>query len=205
MPKTKKISKSSSNVSLLQKLESELKPNQSYLSLVLGLLIVLIAGILVVNYFKKGPSILGPAQQTSIEQQNQAALLEKYTVKRDDTLFNIAKAYYNDGYQYQKIAEANKLVDANLIEEGQVLEMPKIEVAKVEAALNTQGTGGAENQTIWGEKITGDTYTVIEGDWLSTISGRAYGDVMVFDKIAKANNIADPNLIEPGLVLKIPR
>jgi len=53
--------------------------------------------------------------------------------------------------------------------------------------------------------ITGDTYTVIEGDWLSTIAGRAYGDIYAFDKIAQANNIRNPDILEPGMVLKIPR
>jgi nucleoid-associated protein YgaU len=77
-------------------------------------------------------------------------------------------------------------------------------------AMNNQsnpdmGQGGAVNQTIWGEKIDGTTYTVQPGDWLSKIAGRSYGDIMQFNKIAKANHIADPNVIEPGTVLQIPR
>jgi nucleoid-associated protein YgaU len=66
------------------------------------------------------------------------------------------------------------------------------------------GTGGG-NTTIWGPKIEGDTYTVAEGDWLSTISARAYGDIQSFSKIAQANNIQNPDLIVPGTVLKLPR
>ncbi len=72
---------------------------------------------------------------------------------------------------------------------------------------NTQtdlGTGGG-NTTIWGPKIEGNTYTVVEGDWLSTISARAYGDIFAYKKIVDANNIANPDLIEPGQVLTIPR
>ncbi len=72
-------------------------------------------------------------------------------------------------------------------------------------AAPDQGTGGAENQTIWGERISGNTYTVQSGDWLSTIAGRAYGDVLSYEKLAKANNISNPDLIEPGTVLQIPR
>lgn len=72
-------------------------------------------------------------------------------------------------------------------------------------SLPDQGTGGAENQTIWGERISGNTYTVQAGDWLSTIAGRAYGDVMSYQKIAQANKITNPDLIEPGTVLQIPR
>lgn len=68
-----------------------------------------------------------------------------------------------------------------------------------------QGTGGATNQTIWGETITTDTYTVQAGDWLSKISGRAYGDITKYDAIARANNIQNPDNIEIGTVLKIPK
>lgn len=61
-------------------------------------------------------------------------------------------------------------------------------------------------QSVWGEKIAGDTYTVQQGDWLSTISARAYGgDIYSYQKIAQANGITNPDIIEPGTVLKIPR
>lgn len=66
------------------------------------------------------------------------------------------------------------------------------------------GTGGG-NTTIWGPRIEGNTYTVVEGDWLSTIAGRAYGDIFAYEKLAKANNIPNPDLIVPGTVLTIPR
>lgn len=185
--------------SLLQKIQGELKPNQSYLSLVLGLLIVIVAGVLVFNYFKRSESSLGPAQQTvSEETQKDVApqdLPGKYTVKEGDTLFIISQNYYGDGYQYQRIADTNKLANADTISAGQVLDIPKL----------PEGIGGSINQTIWGERITGDTYTVASGDWLSTIAGRAYGDISAYTKIAQANNIQDPNLIEPGQTLKIPR
>jgi nucleoid-associated protein YgaU len=67
------------------------------------------------------------------------------------------------------------------------------------------GTGGSENMTMWGEKITGTSYTVQQGDWLSKIAGRAYGDVMAFQKIAEANKISNPDTIEVGTVLQLPR
>lgn len=67
------------------------------------------------------------------------------------------------------------------------------------------GTGGAENATMWGDKISGSTYTVQSGDWLSKIAGRAYGDVMAYQKIAQANKITNPDTIEVGTVLQLPR
>ena len=58
---------------------------------------------------------------------------------------------------------------------------------------------------VLGSSITAGTYIVQRGDSLSQIAGRAYGDIFAFDKIAKANNIANPNLITPEVVLRIPR
>lgn len=219
MPRVKKGQEQGQ--SLLQRLQIELEQNQSYLNLALGILIVLVLGVLAFNYFKQGSPNLGPAQQT---QDNQGVkgqkdvdpkdLPGKYAVKEGDTLFKIAETYYKDGLLYPKIVEANKLASENLIEVGQVLEIPKVEVKEIQelaaeptpqASNGTNGKGGAINQTIWGQAITSDTYTVTDGDWLSKIAGRAYGDIYAYEKIAKANNIQNPDLIEPGTVLKIPR
>lgn len=191
----------SGNANYLEKLESNVQSNQSKVSLVLGALIVLVIGILVFNYFNRNKADLGPAQQTEALQIQQDVspgnLPGKYTVKDGDTLFTIAEKYYQDGFKYQEIAKANNLTNVDQIETGQALEIP----ASSETSL---GTGGG-NSTIWGDRIEDNTYTVAEDDWLSTIAGRAYGDIMAYDKIAKANNITDPNHIEPGMVLTIPR
>ncbi len=77
--------------------------------------------------------------------------------------------------------------------------------ASTTPVMSDSGTGGAMNQTTWGAEIKEDTYTVQADDWLSKIAGRAYGDMTKFDAIAKANNISNPDTIEVGTVLKIPR
>lgn len=195
-----KKTKSEIAPNFLDKISREAETNQSRLSMVLGILIVLVVGILIFNYFNKPKPSLGPAQQTTAGQSADVTpgnLPGKYTVKDGDTLFNIAQTYYKDGYQYPEIAKANSLTNPDLLETGQVLTIPKLSVSATQVS-----TG---NVTVWGPKIEGDSYTVADGDWLSTIAGRAYGDVMAFQKIADANGIADPNLIEPGMVLKIPR
>lgn len=186
----KSVAKTTENY--LAKFETETQSNQSKLNMVLGALIVLVVGILVFNYFNKGKADLGPAQSTtSTKQQNVAPgnLPGKYTVKEGDTLFDIANTYYNDGYKYSEIAKANNLVNPDAIETGQVLEIPAVQTI----------------DTKWGPKITDNTYTVQEGDWLSTISARAYGNIYSFNKIAQANNIPNPDNIEVGTVLTIPR
>lgn len=50
----------------------------------------------------------------------------KYTVKRGDTLWAIAKRYYGDGSKYTVIAKENKLDNPNYITVGQVLNIPKV-------------------------------------------------------------------------------
>lgn len=190
------------NSSYFDKLAVETQSNQSKVSMVLGVLIVLVLGILVFNYFNKNTADLGPAQ--TIEQQGDVSLENlpgKYTVKEGDTLFLIAEKYYQDGYKYADIAKANNLTDVNAIETGQVLEIPKI---SQEVVAEDFGTGGGDT-TIWGSRISGNTYTVVEDDWLSKIAGRAYGDIYAYQKIADANNIQNPDLIEVGMVLTIPR
>lgn len=212
--------------SLMDRLQTDLRKNQSYLNYVLGALIVLIVGILLFNYFNK-PNNLGPSQQADQqEQQNQTSdatqnsLPGKYTIKEGDTLFKVAENYYKDGYKYTEIIKENKLENPDMVEVGQVLTIPKLEgIQTTEAATEMQspspsatpetqvdnGQGGAENVTIWGDKIEDDTYIVQAGDWLSKIAGRSYGDINQFAKIAEANNITNPEVIEIGTVLKIPR
>lgn len=188
--------------SYLDKISGETKSSQSKLSMVLGALIVLVVGILIFNYFNKNNAGLGPAQQTqNTEDVSPENLPGKYTVKEDDTLFTIAEKYYKDGYKFTEIVKANKLANADAIETGQILEIPKV---SGEAMAAETATGGG-NTTVWGPKIDGDSYTVAEGDWLSTISARAYGDIYAYKKLAEANNIQNPDLIYPGQVLKIPR
>lgn len=217
--------KTSSKSNYLEKLENEIQSNQSKVSLVLGALIVLVVGILVFNYFNKNKAGLGPAQQTQMPTQTGAAapdvspeqLPGNYTVKGGDTLFIIAQKYYQNGDKFTEIAKANSIADANEIEAGQVLQIPKLEAsqtqevqaspqpsATVQPEEQSTGTGGG-NTTIWGPRIEDTTYTVVEGDWLSKIAGRAYGDIMAYKRLAQVNNIPNPDHIEPGMILTIPR
>ncbi|MBI2597001.1 LysM peptidoglycan-binding domain-containing protein [Candidatus Daviesbacteria bacterium] len=132
-------------------------------------------------------------------------------------MFTIAEKYYQDGSKFEDLAKANNLTDVDAITAGQVLEIPKLEIASLPNPSETPSPSPSpeittpnttDNTTAdaqWGPKITGNTYTVQEGDWLSIIAGRAYGDIFTYQKIAEANNISNPDLIYPGQVLTIPR
>lgn len=190
----------------LERLEKEIQSNQSKVSLILGALIILVIGILFFNYFTKNQASLGPAQQTDQQADQKQdvspdALPGKYTVKEGDTLFTIAEKYYQDGKKFTEIVKANNLTNPDQIETGQIIEIPS---PSPEATEESLGTGGG-NSTIWGDRIEGNTYTVVDGDWLSTIAGRAYGDIMAYKRLVEANNIQNPDHIESGQVLTIPR
>lgn len=217
----------------LEKLEKEIQSNQSKVSLLLGALIIIVIGVLIFNYLSKSKPSLGPAQQTQTQATQNVSpnqVQTKYTVKEGDTLYAIADKYYKDGNKYPEIAKANNLTNPNLIEAGQVFEIPQLAVQQSPAEASFQptatqqpqaqamvtpvtpvtkvsrtlGTGGG-NSTIWGPRIFDKQYTVVKGDWLSKIAGRAYGNIFAYNLIAKANHILNPNLIKPGLTLTIPR
>jgi len=119
----------------------------------------------------------------------------EHTVAEGEHLWKIAQRYYNDGYKWVKIAQANNLSNPNFIYPGQKLTIPKIEVPEtLEGQI--EALGG---------KIEGDEYTVQKGDDLCKIAIRAYGDCTKGWEIARVNHLANPHLIHPGNVLKIPR
>jgi hypothetical protein len=51
---------------------------------------------------------------------------------------------------------------------------------------------------------TGTKYTLKPGDSLWTIANRVYGNGNQFDKIAKANNLTAPYILDPGTEIIIP-
>ncbi|MEK8018777.1 MAG: LysM peptidoglycan-binding domain-containing protein [Candidatus Parabeggiatoa sp.] len=112
-----------------------------------------------------------------------SALAEEvtYTVKRGDTLFNIAKQFYGDGHKWDKIYRINKKIignDYNTLEIGQKLRIPM-----------------------------SITYTVKRGDSLSRLAKKFYGgDIRKWYNIYYANQeaIEDFDLIYVGQKLKIP-
>lgn len=99
-----------------------------------------------------------------------------YTVKRGDTLSEIASRY---GTTVQEIAKINEIQNVNLIYPGQVLKI----------TTNSSNHGSETNST-------GKTYyTIKRGDTLWGIS-RRYG--VSVQNVISWNNIQNPNLIYPG-------
>lgn len=101
-----------------------------------------------------------------------------YTVQSGDTLSGIAAKF---GTTYQKIAADNGIANPNIIHPGQVLRI---------------NGGGQVSHT----NNTGREYIVKSGDTLSGIAAK-FGTN--YQKIARDNNITNPNIIHPGQKLII--
>ncbi len=175
----------------LKKLLKNLKLNEGNISTVLGALVVIIVGILVINYFKDRRT----ETLTGLNTQNQNT--GEHIVVKGETLWSIAEDAYGSGYNWVDIKEANSLT-SDTIEVGQKLTLPDV-AAKKPTSTKVVVTAPAA------QTITGESYTVIRGDSLWEIAVRAYGDGYKWVEIAKANKLANPNLIHTGNVLTLPR
>ena len=70
--------------------------------------------------------------------------------------------------------------------------------ATVQGIVNQKLSGGNNNSS------QGRYYTVVRGDTLWAIAKRYYGNGSEYPRIAKANNIANPDIIHVGQKLLIP-
>lgn len=131
----------------------------------------------------------------------------EYTVKSGDSLWTISERQYKSGYNWVDIARANNLSNPGQITVNQKLKMPKV-TAKAPTVQETKkdiAQKEQKNTTAEAGKITGNTYKVVKGDTLWTIAVRAYGDGYKWNEIAKANKLANPNVIHANNQLKLPR
>jgi nucleoid-associated protein YgaU len=187
MPKSKKTG-----------LLPQIKWGESYTSLFLGAVVVVVALILAFSFIKSRVNLNQQTGSTSTTAKEQAAnaMPRTYTVKQGDYLWAIAENIYGSGYNWVDLANANKLDNPSVLYVG-----TKLIVPNVAPKTTTIQVKQAQIQN----PITGSTYTVVKGDFLWDIAVRAYGDGYQWVKIANANNLVNPNLIFSGNVLKLPR
>ena len=181
------------------------KSTEEFVSMILGLVIVLVAVGLVVNYFQKQRGVIsvpGASTQNKLELaandvptgtqagNNQS----EYVVKTGDSLWKIAETQTGSGYNWTKIAEANKIKNPGVLFKDQKLIIPKIEAKVAEIKK-------APAVTI----KPGTTYTVVKGDSLWKIAVKTYGDGFKWTQIWKTNQkvIRDPNKLEVGMKLTL--
>lgn len=210
MAKTKKTkSVKSQNITTNKNssnLLSQIKWGESYTSLLLGAVVVVVALVLVFSFLRDRNSLLKQTSSTST--QNEQAIQQKltqtpksYTVKSEDDLWHISESLYGSGYNWVDLANANKLFDPSMLYSGTVLVVPNVKSVVVAQNINQDQTQITQSEN----KITGATYKIQKGDDLWDVAVRAYGDGYKWVEIAKANNLVNPDVIHSDNVLKLPR
>lgn len=192
---------------------------ESYTSLLMGVVVVIVAVLFVVSFLKQTHHIQdtssiataitpnsATAQPSELSGAGQTGNKRTYTVESGDDLWHIAEKFYKSGYNWVDVAKANNLTNPGIIHAGNILIIPSVtpEVATITAAPSQAQPSVAINNAGL-HAITGTTYTVQTGDNLWNIAVRAYADGYRWVDIAKANNLDNPGLIFSGNVLKIPR
>lgn len=203
---------------------------QSQLATVLIGILVVIAGFLTYNYFKK--TRVEPTEkkeEVQLEEESLGEISEAgeeqglvtgtYTVEKGDTLWKIAESQLGSGERWQEIAEANNIpVDNPEVEVGEVLNIPGgvlAEVIEQTPTSSVEPTPTPEEEEIIEEvpetAAEQRTYLVKHGDTLWGIAKEMYGDGARWQEIFNANPLSmyNPNghefpLIHAGNILVIP-
>lgn len=196
----------------------KIKLNEPTISTILGGLVIIVVGMLIFNYFKtekveeiapketqKEPQVEGKVEFIETEERKliPEGLPFTHKVEKGESLWKISQKYYTSGYNWVDIAKENNLTNPDYIEVGQELKLPKVAVKQPTKKLAEVSVSESfETPT---QSITGDTYKVEKGDSLWKIAIRAYGDGYKWPEIAKVNNLINPDYIEVGQELKLPR
>lgn len=124
--------------------------------------------------------------------------VKTYSVVEGDDLWKISEKVYGSGYNGYDIAKYNNIAEPYNLTTGQVLKIPVV-TPKAPTVGETSSTSTSQ------VTYTGTKYTVQIGDDLGIIAQKVYGDSQMWQKIAIANKLVNPNIIEVGTVLNIPR
>ena len=201
----------------LTKILKNFKLSESTISTVLGALVVVVVGMLIFNYFKqtdKQEEITSEAvnvEEIIFEEENGVVvptnLPSTHKVEKGEDLWKIAEKYYGSGYNWVDIAAENNIVNPDMVMAEQELALPMVAVrqpmAKVAAALDEAPIGEKGIETP--AEIISETYTVSEGDSLWKIAVKVYADGYKWPEIANANSLSNPDHVEAGQELILPR
>jgi len=194
-------------------------------ALLIGFIFIMIVLVVVVDGFDAGRTpalndapadempIVPPAEDDSFQRsqppasgqiETAQAQVERYEVKRGDTLSGICAEYYGDAGLFPALQKANGLKSPDLVP-GQTISLPPraaLTSNSPQTALPAQPEQPAPTETVRKNR----TYTVQKGDMLERIARRELGDGRRANEIFEMNRdqLSSPDDIQPGMVLKLP-
>jgi nucleoid-associated protein YgaU len=203
-----------------------LKLQESTISMIVGVIVILLIGFIAVRYITKNKT--GDTLPSIETQTNTEPSLP--TIHSGETLWSISEKYYGTGYNWVDIKEANSLTNADEINKGQELTIPDVtprvlanagtisvtpspqpteevsqETKPTETLKPTETSKPEETSKVAdnSDQSSSDTYTVQNGDSLWKIAQANLGDGNKWTELAKNNDIKTPSVIRAGQELKL--
>lgn len=189
----------------IKKLLKNLKLHEPTISMLLGAVVIIITGVLIINYFdaEKGEII------TTIETEGKINLPTTHIIGEGEDLWKIAEKYYESGYNWIDIANENNISNPDQIYVGQELIIPDVQqrlaynvitpTISPEVIISPTLTQQKNTQTDL-EKM----HVVSKGESLWNIAEKYYQSGYNWVDIAKENNIENKVELEVGQKLTIP-
>jgi len=168
----------------------------SLVSLFLGIAVVVVIGILTVNYFRSKSSMEITQKAAHNEATQSAVLPATHTVVLGETLWDIANKTIGSGYNWVDIARANNLANPDMLIAGTKLTIP--------AVPKREPIGQVSSDAVRVQKPTDGKHTVQAGESLWSISVDVYGTGFRWNDIATLNKLDNPDIIHAGNVLQLP-
>jgi len=170
------------------------KSRDDVVSMFLGLAVVVAVGGFMINFIEKRkgnvgiPGVVNDLKVEELEKSKDGLASNEIRVKENDSLWKIAEREYKDGYKWVEIAKANNIKNPDLIDKGQVLKLPQIEVEVPKTEVKEDRE-----------------YKVVRGDSLWKIAVREYGDGYQWTKIWSDNKdkLNSPDKLEIGMKLHL--
>ena len=179
----------------IKKFLKKVKLSESTISTIFGAVVVIVVGVLIFNYIKQTKSKQAITDQAATEEADLNALPTKHKIASGESLWTISEKYYESGYNWVDIAQANKIDSPDLISVGQEITIPDIQAKVVDG----------ESKVDTASKTTKpSSYTVKEGDSLWDVALENYADGYKWTEIAKLNNLENPDVLTVGQQLKLP-
>lgn len=152
-----------------------------------------------------------------------AAKPATYQIQEGDWIWKVAEDKYGDGNKAEDILKANNISDPNELKVGQILILPSniptvtpsmapsatptITLTPTPTLTKYKEQGDVTDTAAQTKQVTfkGKKYTIQKGDGIWQIAEKAYGDGMMWSKIAEANKLQSPYNLEEGKTITIPR
>lgn len=195
----------------LKKILKNVKLHESTISMVLGAFLIIISGIIIINFFAKNDGRIIPTTEII---ESEISLPAVHDVSEGENLWTISEKYYGTGYNWLDIANENSIENPGDIEVGDQLTIPDVEHRETSANIPTKPitqvptpTSKVIPQIIEDRENMMDEneiYVVQDGDNLWKIAENKYKSGYNWVDIASANDLQNPGLVTTGQELIIP-